>query len=143
MDLYDRMLNINNRDIEKCISDTISKVKKLIPDTERLCMVASNLIYNDLLDIHIPSKIINTKELGLGYEHEFVLTKDRNIYYLIDIAYEQFLNKGTILNSDLLKNGYIRANNNILKEYLNSIPNTYKIDNIDIDDLYLPNIRSK
>lgn len=143
MDLYDRMLNINNRDIEKCIKDTTSKVKKLIPDTERLCMVASNLIYNDLLDIHIPSKIINTKELGLGYEHEFVLTKDRDIYYLIDIAYKQFLNKGTILNNDLLKNGYIRVNSNLLKEYLNSIPNTYKIDNIDINDLYLPNIRSK
>ena len=35
------------------------------------------------------------------------------------------------------------TNSNILKEYLNSIPNTYKIDDIDINDLYLPNIRSK
>ena len=143
MDLYSKMLNISNKNIEIIIKNIINKVKTLITNTEGMCMVSSNLIYNDLLEAHIPSKIINTKELGLCYEHEFIITKDQEIYYLIDITYDQFLNKGTILNDELLKNCYTKIDNHSLTAYLNSIPNTYKINNINIDDLYLPNIKKK
>ena len=101
-----------------------------------MCKVAANLVYNDLKNEHVVAKIVNTKELGLGYEHEFVLAKDVFIYYLIDVTYEQFINKGTKLNEELLKNGYIHANDKVLGSYLNSIPNTYKLDSINIDDIF-------
>lgn len=143
MNLYDRMLNINNKDIETAIKKIINKNKTIITNPEGMCMVSSNLIYNDLLEAHIPCKIINTKELGLGYEHEFIITKDKEVYYLIDITYSQFQNKGTLLNTELLANSYIKIDNNTLVTYLNSIPNTHKIDNINLDNLYLPNIRKK
>ena len=143
LNLYDKMLNITNQDIESIIKTTITKTLEIIPDTTSMCKVASNLIYNDLLAKHISSKIINTKDLGLGYEHEFIITRDNNIFYLIDITYNQFLNKGTILNKELLENNYIKLDNTTLVNYLHSIPNTYKIYNIEILDIYLPNNRKK
>jgi hypothetical protein len=50
-------------------------------------MVASNIIYNFLLDQHILARIINTKELGIEYEHEAVIVKNKDNYYLIDFTY--------------------------------------------------------
>lgn len=101
-----------------------------------MCKVAANLIYNDLLDEHIIARIVNTNELGSGYEHEFVIVKDKNDYFLIDITYNQFLNKGTILNQQLLVQNYIKVDNLILLNYLNSIPNFYKIDYINIEEIF-------
>lgn len=138
MNLYERMLNIKQINIENTIKQIINKNKQIIPNTTGMCQVASNLIYNDLQSKHIPSRIINTKELGLGYEHEFLLVKDIKKYFLIDITYDQFLISNTILNKELLNNGYIIIDNNTLTNYLNSIPNTFKIDYIDIDEVYLP-----
>ena len=136
MDLYSMMLNINNKDLESIIKESINKTRKEINFSEGMCKVAANLVYNDLKNEHVVAKIVNTKELGLGYEHEFVLVKDVFIYYLIDVTYEQFINKGTKLNEELLKNGYIHANDKVLGSYLNSIPNTYKLDSINIDDIF-------
>lgn len=130
------MLNINNKDLESIIKESINKTRKEINFSEGMCKVAANLVYNDLKNEHVVAKIVNTKELGLGYEHEFVLVKDVFIYYLIDVTYEQFINKGTKLNEELLKNGYIHVNDKVLSSYLNSIPNTYKLDSINIDDIF-------
>ena len=84
MDLYSMMLNINNKDLESIIKKSINKTRKEINFSEGMCKVAANLVYNDLKNEHVVAKIVNTKELGLGYEHEFVLVKDVFIYYLIE-----------------------------------------------------------
>ena len=143
MSLYDNMLNISNKDIETIINNSIKKINKISSDKEGICKVVSNMIYHTLLKEHVVCKIINTKELGLGYEHEFVLAKEINNVYLIDATYEQFINKGTILNKELLNNGYIKVDNTILINYLNSIPNTYKIENIEISELFLSSSKRK
>lgn len=130
------MLNIANKDIEKTIKNVIIKEKNTINNSDGMCKVAANFIYNDLLDEHIIARIVNTNELGSGYEHEFVIVKDKNDYFLIDITYNQFLNKGTILNQQLLVQNYIKVDNLILLNYLNSIPNFYKIDYINIEEIF-------
>lgn len=131
------MLNITNKNIEQIIRSIIIQEKAIIKNSNRMCMVASNLIYNDLLESHIPCKIINTKELGLGYEHEFVIVREKEYYFLIDITYDQFLTKSSNPNLELLQQGYIKVDNDSLVKYLNSIPNTYKINSIDIEEIYL------
>ena len=143
MDLYNMMFNISNNDIKSVINEEINNVYKEVTETDRMCIVFSNLLYNRLNDRHVLSKIISTSELGLGYRHDFVIVKDNYKYYLVDGTYEQFLNKGTKLNQELLDNKYIEIDNDILIDYLNSIPYCDKIGYLDIDDIFLPRSRKK
>lgn len=123
MDLYDKMFNITNKNIKKEINDAIEFCQHLITNTNRMCIISSNIIYKYLQDQHVLAKIVNTTDLGVGYEHEAVIVKDSDNYFLIDFTYDQFLNAGTILNKELLKNKYIQLDNNTFNSYLDSIPN--------------------
>ena len=142
-DLYNRLLNISNNSINNIIEDAVKMARDTIPVPDRMCILASNLIYNYLKDRHILCKIINTMDLGMGYRHDFVLAKDVNDVYLIDTTYSQFRNNGVLFDEDVLVKGYTKINNDILFNYLNSIPTPNGIDDIDIDKLFLPSGKRK
>jgi hypothetical protein len=137
MDLYDRIFNITNKNIKKTIIEAINKCNELINNTEGMCMVASNIIYNFLLDQHILARIINTKELGIGYEHEAVIVKDKDNYYLIDFTYNQFLKVSSLLNKELLKNKFLQIDDETFNKYLDSIPKFYKFENISLNNIFI------
>lgn len=122
MELFDKILNINsvNKEdvIKECIKITNDKLNGLTK--ERMCKVYSNYIYNELKNKNVLSKIINTKDLGYKYEHEFVIVPinyNDKTNYLIDLTYSQFLNNNEAFN-DLLNNGYQFVNEEDLKNYL-------------------------
>ena len=141
--LYDMLLNISNNNIESIIKKSVAMARETLPNPDRMCILASNLVYNYLKDRHILCKIINTKELGMGYRHEFVLVKDADDTYLIDTTYPQFIKSGNLLDQELLDNGYIKLDNDILFNYLNSIPTPNDVSDVDIDELFLSSGKRK
>lgn len=91
--IYDYINILGNK--EEKIKEVILKCKRdLNLTTDRTCKIYSSYISNYLSEKHIVNKIINTKNLNLGYEHEFVLVPiDSNNYYLVDLTYSQFNNE--------------------------------------------------
>lgn len=57
-------------------------------------------------------------DLGLNFEHYFVLVNGEGIFYLVDLTYEQFSNPNF---NNLLIDGYMKLDNNLLNEYLSII----------------------
>lgn len=94
MSLYDRMLNIANIDKESIIRKAIKKTKSDLTnlDYERMCLVYSSYLYENLKDMSCLAYIIDTNDLGFDYKHRFILVPvDDSNYYLADLTYKQFV----------------------------------------------------
>lgn len=141
MNLYDKMLNINNLDIEEEIKTTINDVKNELSEltTDQTCKIYSSMIYEKLKEKGVLSKLIDTENFGNDFSHMFVIALDNNDKYLIDLTYEQFKEKDK-LNS-LLTDGYIKVDDDTFKDYLEIVlksKNSFSID----DALYQNKNRS-
>ncbi len=88
MSLYDRMLNIANIDKESIIKQAIKKTKSDLTnlDYERMCLVYSSYLYENLKSLSCLAYIIDTNDLGFDYKHRFILVPDNNLYYLVDLS---------------------------------------------------------
>ena len=134
MDLYD-ITNIRKIDKTKVIEEVIKEVKNEYQKltTKRTCVIYSSLVYILLNQRHIPTRIINTKDLGFNFEHQFCLVPYQiKKYYLIDLTYEQFNHTNF---EELLHNGYIIINDLDFNKYLsivtnNEIKDIYELDNV-------------
>lgn len=135
MSLYENILNISNKNIEEEIKSSIIDTRRQLCNLneDRMCLIYSSYIYQNLKKRHILSHIIDTKYLGLNYQHRFVLVYAKN-YYLIDLTYSQFLNNDSNL-IELLKNGYQKIDNNCFELYLKGIENYEKV--IDLDEAFI------
>ena len=75
MDLYKQMRNIrgnsNKKELEKCINIVRERLDGLTED--RTCKIYNGELYKELLNNHVPAKLMNTKELNMDYEHVYVL----------------------------------------------------------------------
>lgn len=73
MDLYSKILNINNKNIEYAIISAIEEVKKELSglDYERMCLVYNSYLYEALLKRHVLVHMVDTKDLGLSYNIVF------------------------------------------------------------------------
>ena len=134
MSLYDRMLNIANLDketvIKKAIENTKSDLEGL--DYERMCLVYSSYLYENLKDMSCLAYIIDTDDLGFDYKHRFVLVPaDTTDYYLIDLTYKQFIKDDEKLNK-LYNDGYEMMDNDKYNYYLNKVTGSDR--NITIDE---------
>lgn len=90
MDLYHKMFNIVEKEIEKAIKET----KEYLGSVYQKCKLYASMIHEKLQKENISSRILNTKEdLGLTYEHEAVLVFNQEKYYLIDPTFHQFFQK--------------------------------------------------
>ena len=120
MDLYSKILNINNKNIEYAIISAIEEVKKELAglDYERMCLVYNSYLYEALLKRHVLVHMVDTKDLGLSYNHRFLIAFDGTNYYLCDLTYSQFLNDDF---PSLQKNGYQKCDDDLIKEYLKTI----------------------
>lgn len=77
------LTNITKINYEEEIKKVIEKVNTTYKDLikEQTCFLYSSFIYEELKNKHIISRIISTKDLGIEYEHRFVLVKEMNKYF--------------------------------------------------------------
>lgn len=124
MDLFERITNIQGLNLAEEIKMTIKKVKEKVPNLveERMCKVYNGLLLNELLHSHIPVRLVNTLDLGINYEHFFLLIPIKTItgggYILADLTFSQFHN---LLLGELLTNGYQLINDIDFNKYLSII----------------------
>lgn len=123
MSLYDKLLNIDNKNIETKLNDAIKETYvELNGLTEkRTCMIYSSYLYENLKERHLLGHIINTKDLGSNFAHQFILMPTiEDEYYLVDLTYRQFEQKPVDL-IDLYEKGYQKIDNLVWQEYLDSV----------------------
>lgn len=133
MSLYDKMLNIANIDKESVIKKAIENTKRDLDglDYERMCLVYSSYLYENLKSLSCLAYIIDTNDLGFDYEHRFVLVPtDNSNYYLADLTYKQFVKEDDIL-SKLYNDGYEKIDNDKYNYYLSKVTNSNKDMTID------------
>lgn len=85
---------------------------------ERMCAVYSGYLFEEMKKRHLNVRIINTLDLALNFKHYFILVNGEGTFYLVDLTYEQFSNSNF---NNLLIDGYMKLDNNILNEYLSII----------------------
>ena len=147
MELYDMMRNIYGKNTEEELIKAISSVRETLNGLveERMCKVYSSFLLKELNNRHIPARLINTLDIGLEYEHIFILVpfNDKN-YFLADLTFSQF-NKNPEQLNQLLTAGYQLIDNISLNYYLDVITENHK-NQISVEDIfYLPesNIQNK
>ena len=113
------MLNISKTNVEKAIEESISKTKQKLEglNIDRTCQIYNSYIIEYLHSLHILAHAINTKDLGLDYEHFFTIANDGINEYIIDLTYPQF---GWSEPKELIEKGYIKKDNNY-HDYLNRL----------------------
>ncbi len=133
MSLYDRMLNIANLNKESIIKQAINKTKSDLAnlDYERMCLVYSSYLYENLKELSCLAYIVDTDDLGFDYKHRFVLVPvDDSNYYLADLTYKQFGKDDDIL-SKLSSDGYEKIDNEKYNYYLSKVTGSEKDITID------------
>ena len=133
MSLYDRMLNIANIDKESIIKQAINKTKSDLAnlDYERMCLVYSSYLYENLKELSCLAYIVDTDDLGFDYKHRFVLVPvDDGNYYLADLTYKQFGTDDEVLNK-LYNDGYEMLDNEKYCYYLSKVTGSDKDITID------------
>lgn len=133
MSLYDKMLNIANLNKESIIKRAIENTKSDLDglDYERMCLVYSSYLYENLKELSCLAYIIDTDDLGFDYKHRFVLVPvDDSNYYLADLTYKQFGKDDDIL-SKLSSDGYEKIDNEKYNYYLSKVTGSEKDITID------------
>lgn len=123
MSLYDKMLNIANKDQEAMFKLAIDKTKNELRGLtkEQMCMVYSSYLYNNLKDLSILAYIIDTTELGFNYLHRFILVPNNDTAYLLDLTYQQFIKDEDKVLTKLVTDGYQKIDNDTYNYYLNKV----------------------
>lgn len=133
MSLYDRMLNIANIDKESIIRKAIENTKSDLDglEHERMCLVYSSYLYENLKELSCLAYIVDTDDLGFDYKHRFVLVPvDDSNYYLADLTYKQFGKEDEVLTK-LYNDGYEKIDNDKYNYYLNKVTGSDKDITID------------
>ena len=145
MELYDMMKNIRGINIEKELLKSILKVKLHLRGLtkERMCKVYSSYLLKELLQNHISARLINSKDLGDYYEHQFLLISySSELYFLVDLTYSQFKIKDNNWEQ-LYESGYQLVDDEKFNNYLNIITNYEITDRVFLEELFYMNRRIK
>lgn len=127
------MLNIANLNKESIIKRAIENTKSDLDglDYERMCLVYSSYLYENLKELSCLAYIVDTDDLGFDYKHRFVLVPvDDSNYYLADLTYKQFGKDDDIL-SKLSSDGYEKIDNEKYNYYLSKVTGSEKDITID------------
>lgn len=138
MELYDRIKNIRGNNNEEVLKTSILNVREKLKGLveERMCKIYSGFLIEELNKNHVPSRLVNTLDLNLEYEHEFVLVpSNEKGYFLADLTFSQFNNEENEL-INLSTFGYQYMDDSCLKMYLSIISNGYNLCDICIDDMF-------
>lgn len=142
MNLFDMMKNIRGINTEEMLCKAIKMVKIRLRflTKERMGRVYNSYLLNELNNNHVPARLINTLDLGLNYEHLFILVSnnDRENYYLSDLTFSEFNDKSNLFN-DLCNEGYQSIDDDLLNCYLRVISKNKFDDYVSLDDLFYKN----
>ena len=143
MNLIDKIFNIEDINYEECIKKAILKTKLELQslDEERMCLIYSSYLYQNLLEYHLLAHLIDTKDLGFSFCHHFVLAYDGIDYYLIDLTYKQFFNKDAIFLK-LLFDGYQKVDNLEFNCYLKIILNN-EFSQSDLNSIFISSNKNR
>lgn len=116
MNIYD-LINIGGEDVSTKIDKAIKKTKEELSDldTERMCMIYSGYLYDNLRREHTICRLVDTTDLGLSYQHQFILVNNGDSHYLVDLTYDQF---GDDSFPKLLESGYEEFSDDKFRSYL-------------------------
>ena len=116
LNVYD-LLNLDGKDVEDKIRKSIDKTKEELSDldTERMCMVYSGYLLDNLRREHAICRLVDTNDLGLNYQHHFILVNNGDSHYLVDLTYDQFGDKSL---DKLLSDGYDVIDDEKFSRYL-------------------------
>lgn len=138
MDLYSKIKNISGNDKEKELVKSISAVKEKLNGLteERMCKVYSSFLLKELTDRHVPSRLINTLDLGLDYEHMFILVPCNECgYFLADLTFSQFNLKSDKFDK-LLSDCYQFVDDDIFTSYFSVISKNNFINSVSVDNVF-------
>lgn len=139
MELYNMLKNISGKNNEEELKNSISIVKQQLRGLtkERMCKVYSSFLLRELRKRHVPSRLINTLDLGLTYEHVFVLVPKNEMegYLLSDLTFSQF-NSELDKFTQLSKNGYQTIDDVDLNYYLNIISKQDLVNEFSLEDIF-------
>lgn len=70
LNVYD-LLNLDGKTVEDKIKKSIDKTKEELSDldTERMCMVYSGYLLDNLRREHAICRLVDTNDLGFNYQH--------------------------------------------------------------------------
>ena len=116
LNVYD-LLNLDGKTVEDKIRKSIDKTKEELSDldTERMCMVYSGYLLDNLRREHAICRLVDTNDLGLDYQHHFILVNNGDSHYLVDLTYDQF---GDDSFPKLLESGYEEFSDDKFRSYL-------------------------
>lgn len=116
LNVYD-LLNLDGKTVEEKIIKSISKTKEELADLgpERMCMIYSGYLLDNLRKEHAICRLVDTNDLGLDYQHQFILVNNGDGYYLVDLTYSQF---GDNSWNALLSDGYDIVDDEKFSKYL-------------------------
>lgn len=143
MELYEMMKNISGRCNENVLVDAIDDTKDELNGLveERMCKIYSSYLYERLKRQHISVRIINTLDLGIDYEHYFLLVlNEMDGYYLVDLTFSQF----DVNDEDFAKlkdTGYQILDDNFLNKYLYVVSLGKNNNYCHVTDLYFRNVK--
>lgn len=138
MELYSMLKNIYGKNNEDELKGAILRVRSELSNLleERMCKVYNGYLLNELNKNHVPSRRINTLDLGLDYEHVFVLVpKNDTGYFLSDLTFSQFNNKSFEFDK-LLTDGYQEISDQELNYYLNIIEKNNNLEFLLTEDVF-------
>lgn len=140
MEIFKMMQNIRGVNAEEEIKNAIYTVKnELFGLTEnQTCVIYSSHVFDELKQRHLNVRLINTLDLGLNFEHYFVLVSSEGKYFIVDLTYSQFSNSNF---NEILVNGYMMVDNNKLNKYLSLIERK-QVTGFTCDDLFYMDINN-
>jgi len=140
MDLYKMMQNIRGYNYEEYLIISIENVKKALEGLteERMCKIYSGFLFEELKKNHVPVRIINTFELGVDYEHFFLVipsNKEDEKYFIADLTFSQFNVEDEIFK-DLINKGYQLVDDDLFNFYLKNIAKNQTLNYVHIADAF-------
>ena len=163
-DFYYNVLNSDSSNI-----DIVDIINKVVSDFMIECGITYYMVesYKEIVtalserfnDFGVENVVLNTKELYNCFEHEVILVRNKEKiqfnYYLVDLAFKQFLNNSAVvgncfekcpvdrmmsfgknellLSNDLLKYGYSEIKSDLLSSYFSCFIDSG--DRIVVDDI--------
>ena len=111
------LLNLDGKTVDEKIKRSIAKTKEELSnlDTERMCMVYSGYLLDNLRREHAICRLVDTNDLGLDYQHQFILVNNGESHYLVDLTFDQF---GDDSWDKLLEDGYDQVDDEKFSKYL-------------------------
>jgi hypothetical protein len=142
MDLYNIIKNVYGANNEAELANAVEAVRETIGELEkeRMCKVYSGFLLQELKKRHVPARLINTTDLGISYEHEFVLVPSNDEgYYLADLTYSQF-HDNSIQLRQLLNAGYQYMDSSSWNRYVYVVSRGNSVNELLLDNAFYSHI---